>query len=100
VTVEFNAKVSSTTATRSRAFEKLRGRAEDISEEYISDTWKTQVSLKSAFSSQRQTGTSRDQRQFSLQIKVVAEQDDTPVGMSRILGVLEESISTNAKSLA
>jgi hypothetical protein len=100
--VEFNAKVSSTTykqnsAYSDKGFLKFDGSAGTTA---AGDKWRDQYSLQSSFSRQKSSGSSTDRAEFSLYFKVVAEQDDMPVGMSRILGVLEESISTDAKAKA
>ena len=55
--------------------------------------FKSSVNINASVSNQKKSSTSEEvKKEYSLNIKIHAVQDDVPVGMGRILDILEESI--------
>ena len=100
--LEFNARIASVATTNySGQLNALLSTAESstgglgAASKYIQAT-----SMTAMVSTQQQTkGNSKDQREFSIQMKVTAEQGELPAGMFRILSALEDSISTKFKNI-
>jgi hypothetical protein len=100
--VEFNARIASVSTTnymgQMRALLNSTSGASGglgSASKYLQAT-----SMTAMVSTQQQTkGNSKDQREYSIQMKVTAEQDELPAGVYRILSALEDSITTKYKNL-
>ncbi|EDP97230.1 DUF2589 domain-containing protein [Kordia algicida OT-1] len=88
-TIDFNAKISSVTEFTSTTSHKL-----DLSAE-LSLRWAWgRFKFKGSYSYQKKTSYSDEaKRSYSMNVKIHAVQDEIPAGMSRVLDMLEESIS-------
>ncbi len=92
--IEFNVKINSVSNSASK----------DISNSDVKSSstfgykgwgFKANTTLNASISNQKSTTNSEKvQKDYSLNIKVHAVQDDIPAGMSRILDILEENINT------
>lgn len=96
--IEFNVKINS--VSNSRNSEKSNTNVNNETDVgYKGWGLHASTNLKTSISNQK-TSTSGEEvkKDYSLNIKVHAVQDDMPAGMSRILDILEDSISTKAIS--
>lgn len=96
--IEFNVKINS--VSNSRSSEKSNTNVNnETNAGYKGWGFHASTNLKTSISNQK-TSTSGEEvkKDYSLNIKVHAVQDDMPAGMSRILDILEDSISTKAIS--
>jgi len=96
--IEFNVKINS--VSNSRSSEKSNTNVNNETDVgYKGWGLHASTNLKTSISNQK-TSTSGEEvkKDYSLNIKVHAVQDDMPAGMSRILDILEDSISTKAIS--
>lgn len=96
--IEFNVKINS--VSNSRSSEKSNTNVNNETDiGYKGWGLHASTNLKTSISNQK-TSTSGEEvkKDYSLNIKVHAVQDDMPAGMSRILDILEDSISTKAIS--
>ncbi|MDE6591580.1 MAG: DUF2589 domain-containing protein [Oscillospiraceae bacterium] len=92
--IEFNVKINSVSNSESK----------DVSNSDVKSSstfgykgwgFKADTTLNASISNQKSTTNSENvKKDYSLNIKVHAVQDDIPAGMSRILDILEENIST------
>lgn len=85
--IDFNVKINSVSTTSS----------EDKSETKVNSSvhsgWFVKADLSASFSNQKSSNSSEEvKKDYSLNIKVHAAQDDMPAGVSRILDMLEETI--------
>lgn len=95
--IEFNVKINSVSETSTN--ESSNTYVSNKTDASIKGGWFHQysasTSLSASFSNQKSSNSSEKvQKDYSLNIKVHAVQDDMPAGMSRILDILEESITT------
>lgn len=95
--IEFNVKINSVSETSTN--ESSNTNVSNKTDASIKGGWFHQysasTSLSASFSNQKSSNSSEKvQKDYSLNIKVHAVQDDMPAGMSRILDILEESITT------
>ncbi|WP_420571534.1 DUF2589 domain-containing protein [Kordia sp.] len=88
-TIDFNAKISSVTKVETTASHKL-----DLSAE-LSLRWAFgRFKFKGSYSYQKKKSYSDEaKRSYSMNVKIHAVQDEMPAGMSRVLDMLEESIT-------
>lgn len=99
--IEFNVKINSVSQTSTN--ESSNTNVSNKTDASIKGGWFHQysasTSLSASFSNQKSSNSSEKvQKDYSLNIKVHAVQDDMPAGMSRILDILEESITTKPVS--
>lgn len=92
--IEFNVKINS--VSNSNSYEKSNS---DITNKtnfgYKGWGFNANTSLNASFSNQKSTSSNEEvKKDYSLNMKIHAVQDDMPAGMSRILDILEESIIT------
>lgn len=92
--IEFNVKINS--VSNSNSYEKSNS---DVTNNtnfgYKGWGFKAGTSLNASFSNQKSTSSNEEvKKDYSLNMKIHAVQDDIPAGMSRILDILEESIIT------
>jgi len=95
-TIDFNAKINSVEETTTD--EKLSVKTATSGKAAYPPLFSVaSVSLKvsTAFQKNTQTGSKVD-RTYSMQVHIRAVQDEMPAGMERILGILEDSIVSNA----
>lgn len=86
--IEFNVKINSVSTTSSEQKSDAKGSAS------IKSNWFVKADLSASFSNQKSTNSSEEvKKDYSLNIKVHAAQDDMPAGVSRILDILEETIT-------
>lgn len=95
--IEFNVKINSVSETSTN--ESSNTNVSNKTDASIKGGWfskySASTSLSASFSNQKSSNSSEKvQKDYSLNIKVHAVQDDMPAGMSRILDILEESITT------
>lgn len=84
VYIEFNAKINTVTEVQS---------TENTQTSQSFQQWGYRGSYSSSYSTNSQKSDGRkDTREYSMNIKVVAVQDDMPAGMSRLLNLLEDAI--------
>ena len=94
--IEFNVKINSvsTTNTEDTSNSDINS---DSSFGYKGWGFNASTNLKTSISHQKKSTSGEEvKKDYSLNIKVHAVQDDIPAGMSRILDILEDSISTKA----
>lgn len=97
--IEFNVKINSVSNSKSSESSNSDVKS-NSSFGYKGWGFKASTSLNASISNQKSTSSSEDvKKDYSLNIKVHAVQDDMPSGMSRILDILEESIVTKPVSL-
>ena len=85
--IEFNVKINSVSTTSSE--DKTEAKANTN----IHSGWFVKADLSASFSNQKSSNSKEEvKKDYSLNIKVRAAQDDMPAGVSRILDMLEESI--------
>lgn len=97
--IEFNVKINS--ISNSKSYEKSNNDVKSSSN-FSYKGWgiNAGTSLNASFSNQKSTSSSEEvKKDYSLNIKVHAVQDDMPAGMSRILDILEESITTKVVAI-
>lgn len=86
--IEFNVKINSVSTTSSEQKSDAKGSAS------VKSNWFVKADLSASFSNQKSTNSSEEvKKDYSLNIKVHAAQDDMPAGVSRILDILEETIT-------
>ncbi len=92
--LEFNVKINS--VSNSSSYDKSGSDVKSSSSfGYKGWGFNASTSLNASFSNQKSTSSSEEvKKDYSLNIKIHAVQDDMPSGMSRILDILEESIIT------
>ncbi|MEM6722281.1 MAG: DUF2589 domain-containing protein [Bacteroidota bacterium] len=88
-TIDFNAKISSVTTVTTSTSHSL-----DLSAELkLRWAW-GRLKFKGSYSYQKKTSYSDEsKRSYSMNVRIHAVQDEIPAGMSRVLDMLEESIS-------
>lgn len=97
--IEFNVKINSVSNSKSSESSNSDVKS-NSSFGYKGWGFKASTSLNASISNQKSTSSSEEvKKDYSLNIKVHAVQDDMPSGMSRILDILEESIVTKPVSL-
>lgn len=85
--IDFNVKINSVTSNTSESKSDASGSTS------VKNGWFVKAELNAAFSNQKSSSSNEEvKKDYSLNIKVHAAQDDMPAGMSRILDMLEESI--------
>lgn len=85
--IEFNVKINSVSTTSSE--DKTEAKASTS----VHSGWFVKADLSASFSNQKSSNSNEEvKKDYSLNIKVHAAQDDMPAGVSRILDMLEESI--------
>lgn len=99
--IDFNVKINSVSSTSTN--ETSNTSVSNKTEAGIKGGWfnkyNASTSLSASFSNQKSSNSSEEvKKDYSLNIKVHAVQDDMPAGMSRILDILEESIVTKTVS--
>lgn len=85
--IEFNVKINSVsnTSTEEKSETKVNSS--------VKSSWFVKADLSASFSNQKQSNSSEEvKKDYSLNIKVHATQDDMPAGVSRILDMLEDNI--------
>lgn len=86
--IEFNVKINSVSTTSSEQKSDAKGSAS------VKSNWFVKADLSASFSNQKSTNSSEEvKKDYSLNIRVHAAQDDMPAGVSRILDILEETIT-------
>lgn len=92
--IEFNVKINSVNTTSSS--QETNSNVESKTTASFSSWWspvRVNTSFNATIASQKKTSSTEEiKKEFSLNIKVHAVQDDMPAGVSRILDILEESI--------
>lgn len=85
--IDFNVKINSVSTTNEQSKSDSNGST------HIKNGWFVQAELNAAFSNQKSSSSSEEvKKDYSLNIRVHAAQDDMPAGVSRILDMLEDSI--------
>lgn len=85
--IDFNVKINSVSTTSTDQKSETKGSAS------VRSNWFVKADLSASFSNQKSsTSTEEVKKDYSLNIKVHAAQDDMPAGVSRILDMLEETI--------
>lgn len=96
--IEFNVKINSVSNTSSSSNSDTSVKS-DTTAGYKGWRFNASTTLNASFSNQKASSSSEEvKKDYSLNIKVHAVQDDMPAGMSRILDILEENISMKAIS--
>ncbi|WP_124100921.1 DUF2589 domain-containing protein [Ruminococcus sp. Marseille-P6503] len=96
--IEFNVKINSVSSENSSDVSKSDVNSSS-SFGYKGWGFSASTTLNASFSNQKSTSSSEEvKKDYSLNIKVHAVQDDMPAGVSRILDILEESIITKTVS--
>lgn len=96
--IEFNVKINSVSTTESKDTTNSSVKS-DSNFSYKGWGFNAGTTLNTSVSNQKSTSSNETvKKDYSLNIKVHAVQDDIPAGMSRILDILEETISTKAVS--
>ncbi len=96
--IEFNVKINSVSNSKNIE-ESNRNITSNTTAGYKGWGANVGTSLNASFSNQKSTSNSEEvKKDYSLNIKVHAVQDDMPAGMSKILDILEESIVTKTIS--
>lgn len=96
--IEFNVKINSVSNTSSSSNSDTSVKS-DTTAGYKGWRFNASTTLNASFSNQKASSSSEEvKKDYSLNIKVHAVQDDMPAGMSRILDILEDNISTKAIS--
>ncbi len=86
--IDFNVKINSVTNTNSSSTTNVKT---DMS---VQTRFFAKTSLSASFSNQKSTSSSEEvKKDYSLNINIHAVQDDMPAGVSRILDILEESVT-------
>lgn len=94
--IEFNVKINSVSTTESKDTTNSNLKS-DSTFGYKGWGFNASTTLNTSISNQKSTSSNETvKKDYSLNIKVHAVQDDMPAGMSRILDILEESIATKA----
>lgn len=94
--IEFNVKINSVSTTNTEDTSNSDVNS-DSSFGYKGWGFSASTNLKTSISHQKKSTSGEEvKKDYSLNIKVHAVQDDMPAGMSRILDILEDSISTKA----
>lgn len=85
--IDFNVKINSVSTTSSESKSDASGSSS------IKNSWFVKAELNAAFSNQKSSSSAEEvKKDYSLNVKVHAAQDDMPAGVSRILDMLEDSI--------
>lgn len=96
--IEFNVKINSVSTTESKDTTNSTLKS-DSNFGYKGWGFNASTTLNTSISNQKSTSSNETvKKDYSLNIKVHAVQDDMPAGMSRILDILEGTISTKAVS--
>lgn len=96
--IEFNVKINSVSNTSSSNTSDTSVKS-DTTAGYKGWRFNASTTLNASFSNQKASSSSEEvKKDYSLNIKVHAVQDDMPAGMSRILDILEDNISMKAIS--
>lgn len=96
--IEFNVKINSVSNTQSNE-ESKSNVTSDSKFGYKGWGFNASTTLNASFSNQKSSSSSEEvKKDYSLNIKVHAVQDDMPAGMAKILDILEENISMKAIS--
>ena len=101
--IEFNVKINSMNSTS--ASDESQGKVDTSSAASYKSWWSpvsANVSMNASFSSQKKKSESEEiKKEFSLNIKIHAVQDEMPAGLGRLLDVLEELIvPTNSAKIS
>ena len=87
-TIEFNAKINSVTASESTSMTSNAG-----SSGGGFNFWFAASSSRSSYSNQKtEKNSNKEEREFSMRIVIKAKQDEMPVGLKKVLDMLEEAI--------
>lgn len=85
--IDFNVKINSVSTTTEQSKSDSSGSTS------VRNSWFVRANLSAAFSNQKSSSNSEEvKKDYSLNIRVHAAQDDMPAGVSRILDMLEDSI--------
>ena len=85
--IDFNVKINSVSTTSSESQSNANGSTS------VKSGWFVRAELNAAFSNQKSSSSTEEvKKDYSLNVKVHAAQDDMPAGVSRILDMLEDSI--------
>ena len=96
--IEFNVKINSVSNTSSSSNSDTSVTS-NTTAGYKGWRFHADTTLNASFSNQKASSSSEEvKKDYSLNIKIHAVQDDMPAGMSRILDILEENISMKAIS--
>ena len=86
--IEFNAKISSVTASETSSDTKI-GVDASVSASFMGFS----ASVKTSYSSQKtEKNSNSEQREFSMRVFVKAVQEEIPAGLKKILDILEQAI--------
>jgi Protein of unknown function (DUF2589) len=100
VVLNFNGKVNSVTETRraSLGFQFADLSDSQYQNNLLGSVWSSKSSCKGSFANQEEKADSKDVREFSLKVTVKASQAEQPLGMARIMSVLEAAVATGTRS--
>lgn len=85
--IDFNVKINSVSTTNDESKSSGGGSTS------VKNGWFVKAELNAAFSNQKSSSSTEEvKKDYSLNVKVHAAQDDMPAGVSRILDMLEDSI--------
>lgn len=86
--IDFNVKINSVSTT------SIEEKTDVKSSTSVKSGWFVKANLSASFSNQKSSNSSEEvKKDYSLNIKVRASQDDMPAGVSRILDMLEDTIA-------
>lgn len=86
--IDFNVKINSVSSTSSKSDTNVKADAS------FKSSFFARTSLSASFSNQKSSSSSEEvKKDYSLNISIHAVQDDMPAGVSRILDILEESVT-------
>lgn len=92
--IDFNVKINSVSTTNTTETSN-----KTVDSNTSAGFWAVKTNLKASFSNQKSSSTNEEvKKDYSLNISIHAVQDDMPMGVSRILDILEESIVSKAVS--
>lgn len=90
--IEFNVKINSVNTTTTESSEEKKGSLE-ASAGFSKWGFSAKCTISGSMANQKKSSSTEEvKKEFSLNIKVHAVQDEIPAGLSRILDILEESI--------
>jgi hypothetical protein len=98
VFLSFNGKVNSITETKKTSLSIVGSYDSQYRDELLGSSWSSLSSCEGSFALQEEDGDSRNLREFSLRVTVKASQAEQPLGMARIMSVLEAAVATGTRT--
>jgi hypothetical protein len=98
VFLSFNGKVNSITETKKTSLSIVGSYDSQYRDELLGSGWSSLSSCEGSFALQEEDGDSRNLREFSLRVTVKASQAEQPLGMARIMSVLEAAVATGTRT--